>query len=81
MQRTQGRGALRRGPIRPKNKGRATRPDQTCSMAAKPLDIHTEALAEFRSAVLWYLNHSEGLTDFPSSVHDTKIRAMRPKGT
>jgi toxin ParE1/3/4 len=28
-------------------------------MAGKPLDIHAEALAEFRFAVTWYLNQSE----------------------
>jgi len=29
-------------------------------MVAKPLDIHPAALAEFRSAVAWYLDQSEG---------------------
>ncbi|HTS37926.1 MAG TPA: type II toxin-antitoxin system RelE/ParE family toxin [Candidatus Solibacter sp.] len=38
-------------------------------MAAKPLDIHPGALAEFKSAVAWYLDRSEtAANNFVSEV-------------
>jgi len=32
-------------------------------MAAKPIEIHTDALAELKSALRWYLDRSESAAD------------------
>jgi toxin ParE1/3/4 len=40
-------------------------------MAAEPLDIHPEALAEFRAAVVWYLDRNESAAaNFAGEIDD-----------